>query len=93
LNNLREGIFLYEVYAFYSLYYSNTSLIANMTRDSQVLGLNVDMTTNRTYPGPSMNYFNTEALANNYIMNVTIFTQAQFSTTIRQTAYAIYMAT
>jgi hypothetical protein len=74
LNNLREGIFLYEVYSFFSLYYSNSALIANMTQDSSVLGLKVDLTTNRTYPGPSMNYQNTLSQSSNYIMNVTVFT-------------------
>jgi hypothetical protein len=93
LNNLREGIFLYEVYAFASLYYSNTSLIANITSDSAVLGLKVDLATNRTYPGPTMNYQSTVSQGNNYLMNMTLFTQAQFSTTIRQSAYAIYLAT
>jgi hypothetical protein len=76
LNNLREGIFLYEVYAFASLYYGNTSLIANITKDSGVLGLKVDLTTNRTYPGPSMSYAGTVSQGNNYLMNMTVFTQA-----------------
>ena len=56
LNNLREDIFLYEVYGFYNLYYANNSFIRNTTSDIKRLALKVDVTTNKTYPGPSMNY-------------------------------------
>ena len=58
---MNENLFLYEVYAFYTLFYGNNSFIRNITEEVASLNLGVDVTTNRTYTGYMMNYLNTQA--------------------------------
>lgn len=61
--------------------------------NAKALGLTVDMTTNRTYPGPSMNYKTTQAQASNYLLSSNLNSTALFASTLRKFAYANYMST
>ena len=93
LNNLREGVFLYEVYAFYNLYYGNNSFIRNITNTVTELKLVSNMLTNKTYPGPSMNYVPSQVKSSNYILSESLYSAGLFATALRKGAYAMYMST
>lgn len=93
INNLRDDIFLYEVYGFYNLFYGNNSFIRNTTADASRLNLKVDITSNRTYPGPNMDYKSTQAKSSNYVLSSNLNSSALFAKTLRKVAYAGYMST
>jgi hypothetical protein len=76
---LREGIFLYEVYGFYNMYYGEHSFIRNLTEATSRLNLKVDILSDRTYSGPSMNYKTNQAQASNYALSTGLYTAANFA--------------
>jgi hypothetical protein len=89
---LRSTLIIYEVYGFYNLYYGNNSFIRNITENAKTLNLQVDMTTNRTYSGASVNYIPTQTKASNYLLSNALNTTALFARTIRKLAYSSYMS-
>jgi len=93
LNNLRGGTFLYEVYGFYNLFYGQHSFIKNLTEATDRLDLSVDITSDRTYPGPNMNYLPGQAKSSNYVLSQSLYSAALFAKTLRKVAYASYMST
>jgi hypothetical protein len=60
MNSMRDTIFLYEVFAFYNLFYGNNSFIRNLTAEASSMNL-PNLMTSQTYGGPSANYKTSQA--------------------------------
>lgn len=91
MNTLRTGLFLYEVQAFFNLYYGKSSIISKFTEAAKNLNLTADFYTARPYNGPNVNYLATQAKASASQLSKNLFIAAKLASLHRNYTYTLYM--
>ena len=91
LRQMDDELIFYEVTAFYNAFYGEKSMIKDIISATSRLNLNVDITSDRTYPGPSMDYKSGQAKSSNYVLSESISAAAAYAKALRKAAYSGYI--